>query len=154
MENTNYKEVSNYMTQIMLKNYPILDIGDKNGSTDYLDFIKYIDVSNSITKGKDKYNRSFFVIRALITRSDNSTESTLETFFQRYTENYSLWHGCGHDGNYFISTDGGMNIKQANFLIELLENKYVNLTTELMNDIKFNYYFSQKSIKPIKIELY
>jgi hypothetical protein len=153
MSNLNCIGISEYMARIMLEDYPILDIGNKNGSTGYLDFIQNHDVSNSVTKGKDKYNRPFFVIRALITRSDNSTESTLETFFQRYTNDDSLWHGCGHSGHYFISTEGGMNIKQAEFIIELLKNKYVNLTEKLMEDIKFHYYFTNGSIVPIKIEL-
>ena len=149
--NTN---ISDYMNKIISKDYPILDIKDKNGDTDYLDFIKYTDISNSISIGKDKFNRPFYVIRANIIKADNSTESTLETFFQRYTDLENLWHGCGHDGHYFISTEGGMNIKQAMFLVELIEVGYVNLTQELMDDIKFNYYFAKRPNKPIRIELY
>jgi hypothetical protein len=150
----NYKNISDYMNEIISKNYTILDIKDKNGDTDYLDFIKYTDISSPVTIGKDKFNRSFFVIRANIIKADNSTESTLETFFQRYTDCYDLWHGCGHDGHYFISTQGGIDKNQAMFLIELVEVGYVNLTEELMTNIKFDPYFANRSNKPIRIELY
>ena len=58
---------------ILNNNYPILDIGNNMGDTDYLDFIKYEDTSSPVMKGRDKYNRPFFVIRGQILCSDGNT---------------------------------------------------------------------------------
>lgn len=153
-ENENIHE---HMANIMKKNYPILDIGDRYGTTGYLDFITFNDLSAPVMKGYDHFKRPFFVISAIITKSDGSTIKTIETFFQRYDDFKNLWHGCGHDGPYFLSTQGGMKINQVYFIEKLLENNKVDLTEELMNDIKFGDYFRpfNDKTKPtlIKIEI-
>lgn len=155
---SNHNIINDYMTNIMERNYPILDVGEKEGSTGYIDYINFNDLSAPIMKGYDKYNRPFFVIRALLTNSDGSTFKTIETFFQRYSDHKNLWHGCGHDGPYFLSTLGGMNIKQINFIENLLQNKKVELTDDLMNNISFCYslrsYNDDRKPKIISIELY
>jgi hypothetical protein len=141
----------------MKNDYPILDIGNKNGYTDYLDFIKFNDLTAPIMKGYDQFNRAFFVLRAIITKSDGSTLKTMETFFQRYSDYEDVWHGCGHDGPYFLSTEGGIKLNQINFIKNLLENKKIDLTDELMDDIRFGDYLrSHDNTKPklVKIELY
>ena len=152
-----YETINKQMTNIMNKNYPILDIGDKIGFTGYLDFITFSDLTAPVMKGYDQHNRPFFVISAIITNSDGTTNKTLETFFQRYTDNKNLWHGCGHDGPYFLSTQGGMNMKQINFIEDLLENNKVDLTEELMNEVKFGDFFRSfnDDTKPklVKIEI-
>lgn len=143
------ESVSYNMLVLIKKDYPIIDIGDKVGSTDYIDFIKYSDITSSVSKGCDRYGRPFLVIRALITKSDGSTNTTLETFFQRYDDTSYLWHGCGHADHFFLNTVGGLKMSQVKFIINLIENKYVYLTDELMNEVQFNY----RNADPIKIEL-
>ncbi len=139
----------------MIKDYPILDIGTKIGITGYLDFIKYTDVSAPVSIGHDMYNRPFIVIRAKITMADRTTELTMETFFQRYTYNSSIWQGCGPgDIPYFMSTEGGMNEEQHLFIEKLLLNGKVELDDSVLLNIKFGYNFSYKNLsKPVFIEL-
>ena len=154
---SNHNIINDYMTNIMERDYPILDIGETIGSTGYIDYISFNDLTAPIMKGYDKYERPFFVIRAIITKSDGSTLKTMETFFQRYTECKNLWNGCGHDGPYFLSTIGGININQINFIENLLENKKVNLTDDLMNNICFGIFiksYNETEPKLISIELY
>jgi hypothetical protein len=152
-----YNIMNEYLTNIMERDYPILDVGETIGSTGYIDYIRFNDLTAPIMKGYDKYERPFFVIRAIITKSDGSTLKTMETFFQRYSDNKNLWHGCGLDGPYFLSTFGGMNIKQINFIEKLLENKKVDLTDDLMNNICFGIFiksYNETDPKLISIELY
>jgi hypothetical protein len=117
---------SEYMLAIMKKDYPVL-ITTLEGHTGYIDFIEYSDVSSPVTKGYDIHGRPFFVVRAMITRQDGSTFDVFQTFFQRYTEG-GYWMGCGHGGNKFINTDGGLQERQALFLTELLENNCMDLS--------------------------
>ena len=125
----------------MAKDYPILDIGNNNGFTGYLDFITF----------NDQFNRPFFVVRTIITKSDGSTIKIMETFFQIYLNDKNLWHGCGHDGPYFLLTDGGMKLNQINFI----ESWYVDLTNELMDNIRFCIRpYADTGPISIKIELY
>ena len=149
--------IHEHMSKIMDKNFPILEIGECNGSTGYLDFITFNDLIAPVMKGYDQYKRPFFVISAVITKSDGSKIKTMETFFQRYEGFKNLWHGCGHDGPYFISTQGGMNMKQINFIENLLENNNVDLTDKLMNEVRLGEYFRSfnDDTKPklVKIEI-
>lgn len=151
------EDINNRMANIMNKNFPILEIGNCNGSTDYLDFITFNDLYAPVMKGCDQYKRPFFVISAVITKSDGSTVRTQETFFQRYRDIKYIWHGCGHYGPYFLSTIGGMTIKQINFIENLLENNKVDLTEELMNEVRFGDYFrsfnDKTKPKLVKVEI-
>lgn len=153
----NNESIHEHMEQIMNKNFPILNIGECNGSTGYLDFITFNDLYAPVMKGHDQFNRAFFVICAVITKSDGSTVKSMETFFQRYSDSTRVWHGCGHDGPYFLSTQGGMNMKQINFIEDLLENNKVDLTEELMNEVRFGDFFRSfnDNTKPklVKIEI-
>jgi hypothetical protein len=132
---------SEYMLNIMKKDLPIL-ITTGSGSTDYIDFINYEDVSNPVTKGYDIFGRPFIVIRAIMTRNNGNTFNVFETFFQRYTGG-GYWMGCGHGGTKFLDTDGGLSEDQAIFLTELIENNFVELTLNnrkcfLLNTCKIN----------------
>jgi hypothetical protein len=136
-------KIDNFISFIHEMNIPVLDIGNTIGFTEYIDFINYDTISYPIMKGIDCYNRPFFVIRGTILFKDGSVCPTLETFFQRYTYNKYLWHGCGPFLiKYFMDTVGGMNIEQFKFLENLLKTRYVELTSEYMDDIKFGYNFT------------
>ena len=119
---------TDYMLEIMKKEYPVL-ITTVEGSTGYIDFIEYSDVSSPVTKGYDIHGRPFFVVRARITRQDGTTFDVFQTFFQRYTGG-GYWMGCGHWGVQFIYTDGGLREESAIFLTELLENNCMDLTVK------------------------
>lgn len=67
-----------------IKNYeelPIIDIGDREGETGYIDFIKPKEMQSPIMRGTDKYNRKFFTIRA---KHKKSNRFYTQTFFRRY----------------------------------------------------------------------
>ena len=65
---------------------PRLDIGDKVGWTDYIDFIKYEDLTHSLMWGYDKYNRLFLAIQYHVENPNSRySENRAITVFQRYT---------------------------------------------------------------------
>ena len=73
--------------------FPVLDIGNRRGSTDYIDFITMDDVStNSIMHGIDRFKRKFIVIKLIV----EDEKIILQTIFQRYSDNKYEWRGCGH----------------------------------------------------------
>lgn len=95
---------------------PILDVGNRIGSTDYIDYIKLDEVTNSVMKGRDIFRRKFIVVKFKV---DN--ECYLQTFFQRYT-NGSMWMGCGHATINLIDTCGGMDKDQVSFINNVINN--------------------------------
>lgn len=110
----------------------ILDIKDKRGNTDYIDFIKQSDVTTSLTKGIDVFKRPFLILLGIL-HFDSGDEVDIEvfqTFFQRYTNNQTLWVGCGHRGINLMETSGGMSEAQITLLQELIINKKVTVLVE------------------------
>ena len=89
-------------------NIPILDIGVRKGATDYIDFINYHEVNEPVMKGTDIYGRDFIVLKFVI---DNIFG--MQTFFQRYSDSYNLWMGCGKSNETLIYTIGGIKQIQA-----------------------------------------
>lgn len=69
-----------------LNNLPILDIGDRRGMTDYIDFICAEDMSDPIMIGKDCFARPFLAIKFKI-----DDMCIVGTFFQRYSDDYLSW---------------------------------------------------------------
>ena len=49
-----------------IEKYPYLNIGDKIGDTEYIDFLQWDEVKYPVMYGVDSYNRLFFVIKAEI----------------------------------------------------------------------------------------
>ena len=137
------KERIDLMASIMSKEFPALDIGNKNGMTGYLDFFRLNEMTASVMKGYDASHRPFFTVRAKVIKSDGSEVQVFETFFQRYSNNDILWHGCGHGGTNFMSTDGGMSLNQMKFLYQLVTDSKVELTTETMNELRIGHYFKE-----------
>lgn len=66
---------------------PRLDIGDRMGWTDYIDFLKSEDLTFPLMWGYDKYGRLFLAVRYHV---DNPTtecsKDRVTTVFQRYTD--------------------------------------------------------------------
>ena len=125
---TSTHEFGNYIDSLDI---PILNLGDKIGRTDYIDFIMQSDFDSSIVKGVDIYQRPFLVIKVV----DNTHKVYMETFFQRYTGNNSLWMGAGI--SQFIDTIGGMSVRQMNLVLDLINGK--TCITEDYQDIGFIY---------------
>ena len=136
-------ERESIMKNIVARDYPILDIGQKVGHTGYIDFIKESDVPDPVMKGIDMHNRPFFVVNANVINIDGTKTKLFETFFQRYSNDKYLWHGCGHHGIQFMATEGGMQTNQMKFLQKRLENGKVELSEELIDDLRLMYYLRQ-----------
>ena len=125
---------------------PKLDIGNKVGFTDYIDFLRESDVPYPVMRGIDTYNRPFFVIKFII---DNNY-TLMQTFFQRYTNNSQLWHGCGHATMNLIQTTGGMDNEQFKMIEDIINGKVVELkdkhrlTSEDFINSKAQLYYEKK----------
>jgi hypothetical protein len=145
------------LQNIMDYNCKILDIKDRFGDTNYIDFIKQSEVTENIMKGIDDNERPFIVFKAELVYNTNNTNTkiikkTFTTFFQRYTDNKLLWHTCGDDGNLLFDSNGGANLVQIKLIEELLKNKYIDLTPDMdiyQLRLKINY----ENPYPIKIQL-
>lgn len=101
----------------IIKNLPKLDIGLREGSTDYIDFLEWSEINYPAMYGIDCYNRPFFVLKF---RIDN--EFFMQTFFQRYSDNIYDWRGCGHATENLINGFSGLNNHHKQFLMDLISN--------------------------------
>lgn len=120
-------------TSIKNFNCPTINIGNKNGSTGYIDFIEPNDTNvNDVVKGYDANRRFFIVIKAHYEMLDGSKLNTFSTFFQRYSDDSKLWHCCGHYGLNLMATEGGMKYDQYVLLDELLNSKEIKLEYDML----------------------
>lgn len=63
-----------------------LDLGNKMGWTDYIDFIGPEDMSYPVMWGYDKYNRSFLCIKYTVNYTDRKEKKEqVDTIFKRYS---------------------------------------------------------------------
>ena len=104
------------MLNIDYSKIPILNIGNRTGVTDYIDFISWDEVTSPVMRGQDIYGREFFVIKFLV---DNKIK-LMQTFFQRYSIEEDLWQGCGHATEQLIETCGGMRPEQFKFIERII----------------------------------
>lgn len=129
-----------YLDKIKNLNLPVLDIGLKNGSTGYLDFIKPDELGlNNIMKGKDCLSRPFIVFRAEYEYPDGLKKKTFTTFFQRYSDNKLLWHCCGHYGINLMYTEGGTNTEQIKMLYELFSSGEYKIDKDKIQEQRLNF---------------
>ena len=135
------KDIRNeYIVKIKDLNFPILDIGIKNGSTGYLDFINPDNLgSNNIMKGIDTFSRHFIVFKAEFEYPNGFKKKTFTTFFQRYTSDELLWHCCGHHGVNLMDTGGGANNEQIKMLYELFSSGEYKINKDIFDVQKFNF---------------
>lgn len=135
--------------------YPLHDIGNRVGFTDYIDFISEQDVENDVMTGIDVYKRPFIVVKAKLLDNNKNEYPVFETFFQRYTDNDVLFMGCGHDGTKFMDTSGGMTVHQKEFLNRLVQNKKIELNSDILTELRLSYNFMDSETKNnlVSIEL-
>jgi len=123
----------NLYSQILSIKCETLDVGNANGLTGYIDYIKQSDLSNSIAKGFDSFGRGFIAWKAKCILTNNKIEEfdTFTIFFKRYQELDSvLYHTCGHDGQNLFATEGGCSETQMEFLLKLLTDYSIVLNKE------------------------
>tara|TARA_R110002110_G_C13272610_1_gene701830 strand:+ start:197 stop:751 length:555 start_codon:yes stop_codon:yes gene_type:complete len=116
----NYSHRDNLLEELkkLSENTPILEIGDRRGRTDYIDFIAFDEVNYPIMHGIDYHGRSFIVFKVFV-EVDGKDKIYLQTIFRRYTDQNG-WMGCGV--REFFYTCGGIGINQYQFMIELVRN--------------------------------
>jgi len=153
------QERTDIISNINKLNFDILDIGDKNGSTGYLDFFRPSDLKDglSIMKGQDMSGRNFFVFKSFFEFEDGNTYENFTSFFQRYYDNELLWHCCGHYGRYIMNTEGGTSNEQFKFIFDLLTNDCVQLDKEKCDELRLNFYtlkgFEMPEKYPIRVKI-
>ena len=123
-----------------MKNYPILRWNEKfMGGTDYIDNIKEKDLNSKIMIGIDNYKRPFITIR-----TKNNSKITVDTLFQRYSDEKNTWtNGCSDcsplfkEGGYFYSKGKIMHKHIRINIKNLLQNKgYIFQQSFLSGEIK------------------
>ena len=122
-----------------LPNIPDYDVGNRNGQTDYIDYLKWDEITEPVMKGIDIFGRHFVVVKMKI---DNKL--FMETYFQRYT-NDSRWMSCGHATSRFLNTGGtGLDENQ----IQLLKSIIQGVSIEIKNEHRTDYpYYNGKIVK-------
>ena len=152
---SNNEQILFLTNQIYNIECPILDIGQKAGSTGYIDFINSNEFIESLRKGIDKTDRKFISFRANIEYSNGQNVETFTTLFQRYSDDEYLWMGAGKQTHLF-ATYGGINIYQLQLLYKLLTERTVMVTEDMINNCRlgqYNYDNTNTIHCPVKITL-
>lgn len=140
------EQITVITTNIYNMECPNLDIGERVGSTGYIDFITQNEMSSSVNKGVDIYGRKFINILANIQYEDGYVKKTLTSLFQRYPGDETIWVSCrGPELSMILKPYGAMNLDQLNLLRTLLEEKSVVITGEInrkCNITKYNETYS------------
>ena len=126
--------MSKYLKKLFgekLFDLPIMDVGDKNGSTDYIDYIKPTDLSYPIMIGYDKFNRFFIALRYI-----QNENIRVVSFFQRYSDNKTYF---AQGGKLFKKFDIiGININSEN-LNEYQKSLITIFKKSINGEKKINY---------------
>ena len=122
-----------------LPNIPNYDVGNRNGQTDYIDYLKWEEITEPVMKGIDIFGRHFVVVKMKI---DNKL--FMETYFQRYT-NDSRWMSCGHATSRFLNTGGtGLDENQIQLLKSIIQGESIEIKNEHRTDYP---YYNGKIVK-------
>jgi hypothetical protein len=140
ISNDEYDEMAQLLDEIFNHNdYPILDIGNRQGTTGYIDFIKPSELMNhSIMKGIDNTNRRFLVFKSE-TLVNRKNVKMFTTFFQRYSNHPTLYHTAGNYTKYLFDTAGGCKLIQLKYLRDLLKNREIQLKYEDVEKLNITY---------------
>ena len=136
------RKMTRTLREIFQTDCLVLDIGDRHGSTSYIDFIKPDELlDTSIMKGVDHYRRPFIVFKSEV-RVNDTTVRLFTTFFQRYaaqSEDEVLYHTAGHYGTQMFDTTGGTCLMQMECLREFLKAGFIELSIEQMKRFRIRY---------------
>ncbi len=95
-----YKEVleKNYRSYEEL---PVLDLGERQGRTDYIDFISRHEMTYPIMRFRDIHGRQGFALHLRCKWGEHKDKETVLAIFQRYTDPNSIWtYGWGNNNNF------------------------------------------------------
>lgn len=104
-----------------------LDIGNRVGLTDYIDFLREHEITHNLMKGIDTYKRKFIVMKVGIMNPKTGKLYRLQqVFFQRYTNELYDWMTATIIGNVeFMYSYGGMNPIQYKMINDLVDGKTI-----------------------------
>ncbi len=106
--------------------------------TDYIDFIKYDEVTAPIMRGIDKYRRTFIVFKFRFVQSDRVVKIT-EVLFQRYTNN-SFWTSASNPpGIYSVMAASGFEAEHYERIKQVLTDGRINNIYNVYNDVHGDY---------------
>lgn len=116
--NFSFKKKMN--TVIDFAQFPVIDVGNRNGKTDYIDYLSWDEVKHPVMVGTDKFKRNFMVVKMTV-----DDTKIMQTFFQRYT-NGSVWMPCGHATELLLNVRL-MTKKDFNLIKNIIEGNNVKL---------------------------
>lgn len=92
---TTLQRIIDEMGVAFYESLPVLDLGETDGRTGYIDFIEEGDMSHPIMKGADRHGRPFIAFRLQYTTRRGKTHTGVETIFRRYTDG-PVWVSGGN----------------------------------------------------------
>ena len=108
--------------------HPVLNVRNRYGESGYIDYITEEEVTSSIMWGIDRYDRRFIVLKLVV-----GGNFVMQTIFQRFTDNYFYWRGCGHgspNALLFYSIDN-IGEKELTLLLNVMRGETIKITNEL-----------------------
>ena len=66
----------------LFQNFPRLDIGSREGDTDYIDFLQVDEVTHPVMIWVDRFNRPFIVAKYNVEGADTII---MDTYFKRFS---------------------------------------------------------------------
>ena len=107
----------------------IFDLGNRMGSTDYIDFLTQDEVPKNMMKGVDCYGRKFLTMKiGGIGLDDKKFFKSAQVFFERYSDQPYI-ASADFEGM-FIWTTGGTNPDQYKLINDLVDGKLVIIKEE------------------------
>ena len=116
----------------------LLDIGDRQGWTYYIDFIQPEELGDEHTmKGQDARGRRFIVFKCTV--NDKKPIRLFTTLFQRHPSDHFLYHTAGHYGIHLFTTTGGASLEQVERMRQLLQTGRMYLNVDAMSELRIGY---------------
>lgn len=135
--------------------YPRLDLGQRVGRTEYIDFILPDELTAPVMRGVDCLQRKFICIRIILSNG----RKVATTFFQRHANNSDYWVSARltddtEDRNPFMSTvSDGVSKEQFFFLYEILSGKEIQLSEEMYKKYRLDLPLKGNFDQTIKLDL-
>ena len=107
------------------KIHNILDVGNKKGLTNYIDFIKEKELTHNLMKGVDIFNRKFITLKVgILNINTNKLIRLNQVFFQRYSDDINGWMSATIENQCEIMYSyGGIREEQYKLLNDLVDGK-------------------------------
>ena len=105
---------------IDFKQFPVIHVGQRNGPTDYIDYLSWNEVKHPVMVGTDKFKRHFIVVKMTV-----DDKKVMQTFFQRYT-NGTMWMPCGHATDLLLNVTP-MKEKDFKLVKDIIKGKKITL---------------------------